>query len=40
MAKKQNSSKELTLEQILWNCRDILRNKIEKSGKEAYAIKG
>src|SRR4030042_1567434 len=31
MAKKQNSSKEITLEQILWNCRDILRNKVEKA---------
>ena len=31
MAKKLNSTKELTLEQILWNCRDILRNKVEKA---------
>lgn len=31
MAKKQNTTKELTLEQILWNCRDILRGKVEKA---------
>lgn len=30
MAKKQNN-KELTLEQVLWNCRDILRGKVEKA---------
>lgn len=30
MAKKQ-ASKELTLEQILFNCRDILRSKVEKA---------
>lgn len=31
MAKKQNTIKELTLEQILWNCRNILRGKVEKA---------
>ncbi len=31
MAKKQKPNKELTLEQILWNCRDILRSKVEKA---------
>jgi type I restriction enzyme M protein len=31
MVKKQITPKELTLEQILWNCRDILRNKVEKA---------
>lgn len=31
MAKKQYINKELTLEQILWNCRDILRGKVEKA---------
>lgn len=31
MAKKQYITKELTLEQILWNCRDILRGKVEKA---------
>lgn len=30
-AKKQKQVKELTLEQILWNCRDILRGKVEKA---------
>ena len=31
MAKKAKIQKELTLEQILWNCRDILRGKVEKA---------
>ena len=31
MAKKQYITKEITLEQILWNCRDILRGKVEKA---------
>lgn len=31
MAKKQKVIKEITLEQILWNCRDILRGKVEKA---------
>ena len=31
MAKKQYITKELTLEQILWNCRDIMRGKVEKA---------
>lgn len=31
MAKKQTATKEITLEQILWNCRDILRAKVEKA---------
>jgi len=31
MAKKQAIAKEITLEQILWNCRDILRGKVEKA---------
>lgn len=31
MAKKQYITKELSLEQILWNCRDILRGKVEKA---------
>ena len=31
MAKKQYITKELTLEQILWNWRDILRGKVEKA---------
>jgi type I restriction enzyme M protein len=28
---KQKATKEITLEQILWNCRDILRAKVEKA---------
>ena len=31
MAKKAKIQKEITLEQILWNCRDILRGKVEKA---------
>lgn len=30
-AKKQKQVKELTLNAILWNCRDILRGKVEKA---------